>query len=74
MPIYEYECTDCHVRFEALRSMGDADKPIMCKTCQGEKTHRVLSLCYSHGDSGTGSSSHSGCGSCSGGNCSNCRG
>ena len=31
MPIYEYECLTCSTKFEALRSMKDADAEIACK-------------------------------------------
>lgn len=75
MPIYEYQCEKCHTKFEAIRSMKDADAEIACKSCQSNKTKRALSLCYSKSDghSTSTSSSHSGgCGGCSGGSCGSC--
>ena len=40
MPIYEYECNDCHFRFE--RKQRFDEEPIaMCPTCQG-KARRVI--------------------------------
>ena len=40
MPTYEYECADCHVRFE--RRQRITDEPITtCPDCGGS-THRVL--------------------------------
>ena len=44
MPVYEYLCADCHTKFDALRSMKDADAPIACEHCESEHTARTLSL------------------------------
>jgi len=74
MPIYEYVCEECGKKFDALRSMKDADAAIGCKSCASLKTHRVLSVCYAHGDQQRSSSSGGGCSGCSGGSCSSCRG
>ncbi len=40
MPIYEYECTDCHERFEHLLR-GD-DKP-ECPSCGGTNLEKQMS-------------------------------
>jgi len=74
MPIYEYACEDCGTHFEALRPMKDADSPIGCRSCEGRRTERTLSVFYaqSGGRSVAGTSGGSGCGSCSGGSCGNC--
>ena len=41
MPIYEYQCTKCGDKFEALQKMSDA--PIKkCKKCKG-KVDRLIS-------------------------------
>ena len=40
MPIYEYECSHCHFKFE--RKQGFNDEPLtICPKCQG-KAQRVL--------------------------------
>ena len=44
MPLYEYYCTDCRTKFEALRPMSKADTAIQCKNCESGHTSRVLSL------------------------------
>ena len=44
MPIYEYVCTDCRTRFDALRPMARADETIACTKCGGTHTARVLSV------------------------------
>ena len=78
MPIYEYVCLDCGQRFEALRSMRDADAPIPCQSCQGEHTSRELSLFCAHSggrfasESYSGGSRGGGCSGCSGGSCATC--
>jgi putative FmdB family regulatory protein len=73
MPIYEYICLDCSTRFDALRSMKDADKPIACDHCSSQRTSRLLSLFNAQSGgrvvAGTGSG---GCAGCSGGSCASC--
>jgi len=44
MPIYEYRCHDCGHLAEQLRSMSDADKPVLCEVCQSQDTSRVQSI------------------------------
>ncbi len=41
MPIYEYQCEDCGVRFERLQSMS-APSVAACPECGG-RVHRVIS-------------------------------
>lgn len=40
MPIYEYECGDCHIHFERKQSF-DEEPVAVCPECQG-KARRVL--------------------------------
>lgn len=40
MPIYEYECSSCHFRFEMKQSF-DAEPMAMCPECQ-VKARRVI--------------------------------
>jgi putative FmdB family regulatory protein len=73
MPIYEYYCTDCGERFEIIRSIKEADSPILCKTCQSNHTHRAVSVFYAQ--SGTriiAGGNNASCAACSGGSCSSC--
>lgn len=74
MPIYEYECPKCGVRFEEI-IFGD-DVPA-CPACGAADTHKLLSCtCFrvSGGDGAPASTSSGGksCAGCSGGNCSSC--
>ena len=72
MPIYEYECNDCDLKFEAMRSFSSADIPLKCELCKSFNTKRIISNFFSIGSSPKGDSSRSSCSSCSGGNCSTC--
>ncbi|MDX6634706.1 MAG: hypothetical protein QOF06_909 [Solirubrobacterales bacterium] len=40
MPIYEFECEECGVRFEELVASGQA---AACPACGSERTRRLLS-------------------------------
>lgn len=79
MAIYEYQCKDCGEGFQARRMMKDADAPIACPGCGGDKAKRGLSLFYAPSVSGSSTAAqvnaHSGgggCGSCGGGSCGSC--
>lgn len=69
MPIYEYECSKCGTRVEALiRNRGDV--PVKCKTCGG-KLAKSLST-FSVSAAGTSMPSHepsAACSSCPSGSC-----
>lgn len=43
MALYEYVCHDCHTKFDAFRSMSQADVPINCQKCDSLNTERALS-------------------------------
>ncbi len=80
MAIYEYECQDCGMSFEARRAMKDADAPIACPDCGKFHAKRGLSMFFA-GTGGRGgsatmseSSGSGGCGSCGGGSCASCGG
>ncbi len=74
MPLYEYACQNCGKKFDALRSIKDADSPLDCVSCQSHDTKRQLSTCFSHSAGGSSSSPSAGggCGGCSGGACGSC--
>lgn len=73
MPIYEYICADCKVRFEELRKMSEADEPCECPECLGMKATRVVSVVYSKNESGGLEGSKTACASCVSSNCATCR-
>jgi putative FmdB family regulatory protein len=73
MPIYEYYCNDCGVRFEVLRSIKDADMPVACNSCQSSHTKRALSVFFAKsGSQIIAGGNTSGCAGCAGGSCSSC--
>lgn len=74
MPVYEYVCQDCGTKFDALRSMREADAPIDCLHCHSAHTSRHLSVFFakSGGKVVAGTSSSAGCGGCAGGSCASC--
>lgn len=46
MPVYEYYCSNCRTKFDALRSMSEADVAIKCEHCESTRTARVLSMFF----------------------------
>jgi putative FmdB family regulatory protein len=72
MPIYEYVCQKCETRFDALRSMSQADAAIVCESCGSKRTSRAISVFVAQSGGKTVAGGNGGCGSCSGGSCSTC--
>lgn len=76
MPIYEYYCGDCHIKFDALRPMSQADDPIVCSRCQGTNTSRAISLFAAVSVSESGESRSiaggSNCSTCAATTCASC--
>jgi len=76
MPIYEYICSDCGLKFELLRLFSEAEKKASCPHCHNH-AERIISACASFSKSETGESvpvagAGSSCGSCSASICSTC--
>lgn len=74
MPVYEYICQKCQLKFDYLvRSSQDE---IVCPRCNRKDLKRLIStFSFSSKDAGgntTGSSG--GCGGCASHNCSTCHG
>ncbi len=76
MPVYEYHCPDCSIKFEKLTSLSRAHEQPPCPNCHGGNSEKLLSSFASirgAGDGGAPSaSSGGGCAGCSGGSCSSC--
>ena len=76
MPIYEYECSECRLRFDKRKQFKDIDLAVSCPTCGGVGDRQLsvfasVSMTASRenitstaGDTGSG-------GCCGGGCCSN---
>ena len=43
MPLYEYQCSGCDERFEALQRIGDDGKDLTCPACGKRKPNKVFS-------------------------------
>jgi len=46
MPLYEYQCCECHTRFEALVSIASRDKDekdLACPQCGARQPSRLVS-------------------------------
>jgi putative FmdB family regulatory protein len=75
MPIYEYQCATCDVRFDRMRPMSQADEAAQCPGC-GALAARCASTFASRGSNGkmASGSSGGGCSGCAGGSCASCGG
>ena len=74
MPLYEYVCLDCNVKFDALRAMSAADRPITCPKCGVQNAKRAISLFSAIGGNGVIAGDGGACGSCTpSGSCATCR-
>ena len=56
MPMYEYRCRECGLRFEMLRRMADADRDLECADCRSAEVERLLSTFSAGGCGASGSS------------------
>jgi len=72
MPIYEYVCTDCGARFDAIRSMKDADTPIACECCHSLHTARQISVFFAQSEGRVVAGGNTSCATCGGGACATC--
>jgi len=76
MPIYEYQCSECNMRFETKRAMSQATEGATCPHC-GRNAFRILSRFVRHSGgevyfAGATEAKGSSCSSCSSGSCSTC--
>lgn len=75
MPIYEYFCPNCEVKFELHRPINEMNKPASCPKCKGEGL-RIFStfISFSKESEEVFSSIISNpCAGCSATSCSTCR-
>jgi|WetSurMetagenome_2_1015567.scaffolds.fasta_scaffold19965_1 putative FmdB family regulatory protein len=54
MPMYEYKCRECGVKFEILRGISSTHEDIKCPKCCAEKPERLLSVVCGSTSGGTG--------------------
>ena len=71
MPLYEYDCKDCDIKFELLRPMSRVDEDAPCPECS-QMSPRGLSVfsSFSTGEKGElAPVGGGGCGGCGPGGC-----
>ena len=77
MPIYEYFCPDCDLKFELLRPLGQLDETTPCPNCN-TNAERMLSRFTSFSKNAEGMSTpingSSSCSTCSATSCASCKG
>ncbi|HEY55431.1 MAG TPA: zinc ribbon domain-containing protein [Dehalococcoidia bacterium] len=71
MPIYEYVCSNCKLKFELLKAMSQSDEGATCPSC-GRSAKRVLSLFSKSSDGSPSSSGGNSCSTCASDSCSSC--
>jgi putative FmdB family regulatory protein len=71
MPIYEYQCQECHTNFELIRPMKEADLIAACINCQSENVKRKISR-FNASSEGRAIAGNSSCSGCAGGPCNTC--
>ncbi|NOR82235.1 MAG: zinc ribbon domain-containing protein [Ardenticatenales bacterium] len=73
MPIYEYRCLACDVRFDAMRPMSKAESPATCPRC-GLSAGRCASLFSARSSNGKAIAGDKGgsCSDCSAHSCATC--
>ena len=72
MPVYEYRCSGCERRFEALASIAARDDSATCPRCGQPSAERLVSLFAAFSESGGLPMAGGGC--CGGSGGCACRG
>jgi len=77
MPIYEYLCPNCKLKFELLRPLSQSNEAASCPRCHSD-AKRTLSLFASFSKGTEGASAPIGggtsCSTCSAISCAGCKG
>ena len=74
MPIYEYTCPDCEIKFELIRPLSQSNEAATCPKCE-KSAERILSsfACFSTDESGLSSMiGGNPCSSCGASSCDTC--
>ena len=74
MPVYEYACSDCGLKFELLRPLSQATEGASCPRCHKTAERKLSTFaCFSMDESGlTSSVGGNPCTSCSALSCDSC--
>ena len=76
MPVYEYCCPGCNIKFELMRSFSQSGEGAPCPKCQNKAPRAVSRFAsFSKGDNGMSAPiGGSSCGGCSSSSCGSCGG
>ena len=69
MPLYDFRCQECGVRFEKRLSFSQSDTRVACPTCASQHTRRLISAVMVLGVGASGATTEGGGCGC-GGACS----
>lgn len=76
MPLYEYQCQKCKLRFEVLMSRRSDSPAPKCTGCGSARTRRLVSTFFGRSGGSKGESKAvsggSGCGGCRRSSCAGC--
>jgi putative FmdB family regulatory protein len=74
MPIYEYICSSCNLKFELRRSFSQADEAALCPSCHATAKKLLSSfIAFSKGAEGESSPiGGSACSGCAASSCASC--
>lgn len=71
VPLYEYTCLDCDVRFEKL--LLSRDMRVECPSCLSARVEKLMSVFGFRSSGGHEKVSGSGCSGCTSSSCATCR-
>lgn len=73
MPIYEYVCKDCDLKFEKL--VMRTGQEVHCPDCSHANVQKLISACnFGSSDGSVQASSSNNCSSCTASSCTSCGG
>ena len=73
MPVYEYRCRKCNVKFSKFFQSFDTGE-VLCPECSSKDVKKCISnIMMIKSDNESNNTSSSSCSSCSSGNCSSCK-
>jgi putative FmdB family regulatory protein len=62
MPLYEYRCRECDIRFEVLQRLSEGSEGLTCPKCGASRPEKQLSTFAATSSSASPLTSAAGCG------------